>query len=158
MDDVTKISSRDRNLHRAAEQILVDTVEVDKVVLPVRVSERISERSEVIKLTEISSQDGICSVRRSRCSSVYDRHLQATKKVDEHRDQNLQRAGDQSLVDSAHDRYLKAEALFRGRLSTKGGQFKRLRSFNALISNHRRTSTGNALLLVRRHVACVSKT
>ena len=75
VDDVTKISSRDWNLQRTEEQFLVDSVEVDKVVLPERVSERISDRSEVVNLRKISSQN-----------------------------QNLQRTGEQSLVDSVRGR------------------------------------------------------
>ena len=42
---VGEISSQGRNLQRTVEQTLVDFVEVDKIVPPGRVSERMSEQS-----------------------------------------------------------------------------------------------------------------
>ena len=41
----------------SVEQTLVDSVEVDKIVFPERFSERISEQSEVLEVTEISTLD-----------------------------------------------------------------------------------------------------
>ena len=48
-------------------QTCVDSVEVDKIVL---FSERMSEQSEVVEVTEISSQNRICSVRHEPASRI----------------------------------------------------------------------------------------
>ena len=91
--EVTKISNQDLRLQRTVEQSLDVSVEVDKTVLPKRVSERISEHSGFFDdVTKISARDQNLqrTAEQILMDSVHDRYLKATKKVDEHRDRNLQ--------------------------------------------------------------------